>query len=518
MSALKLQFVLEAIDHATKNVRAVQERIDRLTSPVANLAKGFANVREKMAALAKESGIDKVSAAWGNLTERVGKLPFIAAISLAGVVAAVAMAEQKLGALVRQSINLGIPTAEFQKLSYAASMAGVGPEELAHGMQHLTNTMNEARTGSKEALAMFKVVGLPLAALRKMKTEDVLMAIADKFNRVGDSGHNAETKMTVLRALMSRAGPELKGFFDQGSSGIRSFGGELEKMGGTLSDADAQGVKKFGQGMTRLSATFDAMMARIVTRVNPALTKMIDLLSAKNQANGEAIVDVVSRALTALVTEMPKVLAALGGVSKGVVQLFTVLDTVANALGGWQTLFAVFATVVGGKLVMAVWALAEAFWGLGVALMTTPIGWAILGFAALVAAGVWVYKNWDTLKATWKGLWDEAKGIFDGFWNWLKPKLDWVSNGIAGMLGPSSLLGRMVDGLPAALRLPDVDASGRVTRPGAVLASPVGRVPQLGGTLKIEVEDNRLKVADLRKAPGSWLNLDVNTGQAMFAY
>lgn len=51
---------------------------------------------------------------------------------------------------------------------------------------------------------------------------------------------------------------------------------------------------------------------------------------------------------------------------------------------------------------------------LNAAFVATPIGWVVLGLAAIVAAGVALYKNWDTVKAKAGELWTKVKTVFGG--------------------------------------------------------------------------------------------------------
>ena len=59
-------------------------------------------------------------------------------------------------------------------------------------------------------------------------------------------------------------------------------------------------------------------------------------------------------------------------------------------------------------------ALTAAQWALNAAFVATPIGWVVLGLAAIVAAGVALYKNWDTVKAKAGELWTKVKSVFGG--------------------------------------------------------------------------------------------------------
>ena len=50
---------------------------------------------------------------------------------------------------------------------------------------------------------------------------------------------------------------------------------------------------------------------------------------------------------------------------------------------------------------------------LGAAFLATPIGWLIAGIAALVTAGILLYKNWDKVSSFFAGIWQAIAGYFD---------------------------------------------------------------------------------------------------------
>ena len=74
----------------------------------------------------------------------------------------------------------------------------------------------------------------------------------------------------------------------------------------------------------------------------------------------------------------------------------------------------VASAVASGVAAGATAALTAAQWALNAAFVATPIGWVVLGLAAIVAAGVALYKNWDTVKAKAGELWTKAKTVFGG--------------------------------------------------------------------------------------------------------
>ena len=69
-------------------------------------------------------------------------------------------------------------------------------------------------------------------------------------------------------------------------------------------------------------------------------------------------------------------------------------------------------------------------WALNVAMSANPIGLLIIGIAALVAAGVWMYKNWNEITAFMSNMWEGAKAAVGSFVdtvrNLFSPVFDWL--------------------------------------------------------------------------------------------
>ena len=137
---------------------------------------------------------------------------------------------------------------------------------------------------------------------------------------------------------------------------------------------------------------------------------------------------------------LAKQIASLGAASAAWIHNTAVIvankvSLVANKVG------LVASTVASGVAAGATAALTAAQWALNAAFVATPIGWVVLGLAAIVAAGVALYKNWDTVKAKAGELWtkvktvfggvrdtitgafDAAKGKVKGFFSWLDDKI-----------------------------------------------------------------------------------------------
>nr|WP_295951948.1 hypothetical protein [uncultured Agathobaculum sp.] len=116
-------------------------------------------------------------------------------------------------------------------------------------------------------------------------------------------------------------------------------------------------------------------------------------------------------------------------------------------------------------------ALTAAQWALNAAFVATPFGWIVMGLAAVVAGGVALYKNWETVKATAVSLWNKVKEVFSGiknaivgafnsaksavgsFFTWLDNKIESIpilgslySGGKALVGGAADFIGGLISG------------------------------------------------------------------------
>ncbi|WP_212112962.1 phage tail tape measure protein [Bartonella queenslandensis] len=101
-------------------------------------------------------------------------------------------------------------------------------------------------------------------------------------------------------------------------------------------------------------------------------------------------------------------LAAVGAVLTGA--FIAAMVPAASAVAG-------LAVSLVASLIPAITAVGSAFISLGVAIMTTPIGWIIGGIAALVAAGYLLYKHWDTVISFISKLWDSFASLCSNAFN-----------------------------------------------------------------------------------------------------
>ncbi|MBS4721191.1 phage tail tape measure protein [Aeromonas caviae] len=89
--------------------------------------------------------------------------------------------------------------------------------------------------------------------------------------------------------------------------------------------------------------------------------------------------------------------------------------------------------VYGSPLLTFIKALTMGMVRLGIAMLTNPIGWFIMGIVAIAAGAYLLYKNWDGVAAWFSGLWAQCQAPALAFWELLKELFSWTPIGMLTM-------------------------------------------------------------------------------------
>lgn len=130
-------------------------------------------------------------------------------------------------------------------------------------------------------------------------------------------------------------------------------------------------------------------------------------------------------------------------------------------------------TVAQGAVAFATGIWTAAQWALNAALTANPIGLVITAIAALVAVGIILYKNWDTITAAVSRAWDWFK-------NKMAPAVDAVRWAVDRLIAPLrtaiALIDKVVNSPVGAAVNRGIDALGRIPGfdSGGIVPGPVG--------------------------------------------
>lgn len=379
---------------------------------------------------------------------------------------------------------------DAQKAEYAAGIAG---KEAMSGLLAIVNASDADFNNLTQAIANSDGTAQSMAQTMQDNLKGQLEQLGGAVETVG---------LTFYDAIKGKATDAITSIADKISAwqSDGSIDAVAEKVGVVFGNA----VDKASSALTWLSQNGDTVIG-VLKALGIAFAGVKVLEFAGN----------VARAVNDLSLFTQTVIAVSGPMRTHAV-------TLATSSAAWVKNTAVMAAnkigmaasaIATGAVTAATTAATAAQWALNAAFVATPIGWIVLGLGALVAAGVALYQNWDTVKAKASELWvkatevftgikDSIVGAFDaakekvsGFFSWLDDKISsvpvigniyeggkgvisWIGDKLAGnALGTSYWRGGLtrvnerggeIINLPSGTQIIPHDVSTRMVQGGGV--------------------------------------------------
>lgn len=541
MSALKLSFIIEAIDRATAPVKKVNERLDKITEPVRR-------IRASVNALARESGLPGVARQAAVVGERFrGVTSALRGIGAAGLVAAAGVAAlwfpmkrviddaSKIGDTANM---LGMSAREFQRISYALTLDGSSAEDAANSLRFLQKNAQDAIRGSKELQKAFERVGMSAAFVTKNLGDPaaLLMRLSDGMAKLPTQAARIESGMT----LMGKGGAKTIQTLSQGADVIRRLGDEAEATGTVLSDDMVKRFKDTGDELTKVRAVLTGV-ARVITAVAlPVIDRIAGQTKAWAIANRALIASRVGEFVERLTARLPQIVDTTLRIVSAIGAAIVATDRIVQAMGGWTTVITALAVVLGVKLLVSVVLLGAAIGKLTLAfvkflllMLASPIGPFLAAIGLLAGAAFLVYKNWAPIAEFFTTLWEGITGAATDGIEFIMGKVNAV---LAFVQGAILKLDGMMPEWVKKWTLPGaaLAAAANAVRPAGAIATAANAArpavapsalpgnlaakADVGGTINIKIDqDGRARVASMRSDnPG--IGYDVDTGVMLPTY
>lgn len=325
--------------------------------------------------------LEAVSAKTGEWSEKTRKMSTAAAglgAAMIGNAYSAALAVDDLNTLSKQT---GFTVEELQKMQYASNLVDVDFNTMTGSIAKLTKNMaNGSDAFGKLGISVKDEM---TGQLRDANTVwyETLWALSKVQN---------ETERDALAMeLFGKSAADLSGIVDDGGVALMSYGSEAEELGLILSQDNVDAANKFNDAMDQLkartSAAFLEAGASLAETLVPALEKLVEIATQ-------------------------------------------VLTWFANLDGGTQafilTVLALVAAI--SPILGIISALTGAAAALNVAMlpMIATIGGIILAVGAVVAAGVLLYQNWDTIKQKASELWENITTTFENIKTSISEKIE----------------------------------------------------------------------------------------------
>lgn len=333
---------------------------------------------------------EKVSAAGQAMkplsTAAAGALTAMGGIALKSVQAA-----DDLLTLAQQT---GFTTDEIQKMQYASELVDVSFEDM-------TGALTKVKKGMSGTGEAFEAIGVSVrnADGSMRDATDVFYDSLAALSKI----ENETERDAAAMAIFGKGADQLAGIIDDGGKALKAYGKEAEDLGvimggdvledlGAIDDTLQRLKSQGGAALAKLGATLAKTLAPVLAKIPPVIENISKAIGKLTPKQTETILKITG------------IVAAIGPLLVGVGKVIKIGGTLVNAVGS-------IVGVLGGPLTVAI--------------------------AAVIAAGVLIWKNWDTIKqkATqlkdWlKQTWENIKTSVSSAAESLKTKVSATWDGI----------------------------------------------------------------------------------------
>lgn len=348
----------------------------------------------------------------GSKLESAGQQMKGLSMAAAGMVASMGALAYKSGAwaddINTMSKVYGIGTQELQKYAASAALVDVDLETITKSHVKLTKAIDGAKEGTGANAEAFEQLGVAIKdADGNLRSADEVWN--DTIKALGQVTDETERDALAMQ-LMGKSAMELNPLIEDGGQTYEEMAKTMAKYNlEFIDDETLAKANEFNDSIDTIKAIGGLALQELGTKLSAYLAPAL-----------EKVVDWVGRLAEWLAGLDPEVLAIIGGIA-GVIAvvapLLIGLGKLSFAISSIMSLMATIGPVIGGIISAA-----------------APF---VLIIGAIVAAGVLLYKNWDTIKAKAIALWNKIKEIFGaikefivGIWEGIKTTVSDAWNGI----------------------------------------------------------------------------------------
>lgn len=339
-------------DALQREIIATEQDLDKLKSQY----RDFGNVASQQLKAAGQSMKD-----YGSKVEAVGKKFDVLSGAAAGALTAMGgiayKTVQNADELNTMAKQTGLSTDELQRMQYASDLIDVSLSDMTGAVTKLKKQMAGSGT-------TFEELGV------EVKNADGSMRDAtdvfyDTLQALSQIENETERDQKAM-AIFGKSADSLAGIIDDGGAALKEYGDEAEALGLVLSEDTLGNLNEINDTIDKTKAQVGGSIAQLgatlATTLSPVIEKVVGLIQK------------VAEKIAALTPQQTKTIMKILGVVAAIAPVITIGGKLISMIGTITSAIGAVVGVLGGPLTIAI--------------------------AAVVAAGVLLYKNWDTIKAT----------------------------------------------------------------------------------------------------------------------
>lgn len=311
---------------------------------------------------------------FGNATTKAGEslrgLSMVAGavdLALAGLTVKAGQTADDLNTMSKVT---GISTTELQKYKYSADLLDVSVETIAKSQTKMKKSMLSAQQGSSTMADAFAKLGVSIEDSNgNLRSQDEVFA--ESIKALGEMTNETERDALAMQ-IFGKSATELNPLIEDNGETFQRVADIFASNGLEVVDQETiDNANRFQDALDTIKATGMVTLSTIGMQLAGYLAPAMEKIS-----------EVLGKVMGWLSQLDPQVLTIIGiiaGVIAVLSPLLIVVGKIAFAISSIMTLMTTLGPILAG--------------------LSGPIGIVIAIIGALIAVGVLLYKNWDTIKA-----------------------------------------------------------------------------------------------------------------------
>lgn len=279
-----------------------------------------------------------------------------------------------------------IGTDELQKYSAAAELVDVDVETIAKSHTRLEKAMSSASDDTGKSAEAFQKLGVDVVdANGNLREGDAVWQ--DVITALGQVENETERDAIAMQ-LMGKSAAELNPLIEDGGETYKNLAETLAKYDLDYIDQETlDNANAFNDSLDTIKAVgmvaFQQIGTQLAAYLAPAMERVVDLIGqiAGWFANLSPETQALIATIAGVVAVLAPILLGLGKLSFTISSILSLMSTIGPAIGG----------------------------------IVTAMGPVVIAIAAVIAIGVLLYKNWDTIKAKAIAFKDQVVATFNAF-------------------------------------------------------------------------------------------------------
>ena len=357
----------------------------------------------------------------------------------------------------KMSQKIGISAEAYQEWDAVLQHSGASVDSLQTAIRTLST---QAQKGNEA----FQKLGISEKEVSALSQEGLFKRVIFGLQQMGES-----TERTYISAqLLGRGSTELGALLNTSAEDTKKMIDTVHELGGVMSDEAVKNSAAFKDQLQDMRTASDGIKRNLLMSFMPSIKRgmdaLTDLFSGKyDDGRIRQKLEIISGKLGKLADKVVNFLVedvdwdnVLDGIANG-------LDKGADALDylfdNSEKIIPTIKTIIA---ILTAWKIIQL--ALNIAMLANPIGLVIVAITALIAAGVALYLNWDTVKERASQLWNSLKNTFNNigasiknaFQNAVNAAKNWgsdlINNFKAGITSKLSALKSTVSSMASTIK------------------------------------------------------------------